>query len=149
MTFYLCILPVQLSVFASLAPEGACVDNSDMYDLLENCGISSSSSPDLPHRTSDVLVVGRSHEYVEDERKFRIPVFCSYCDGMLQRKCGMEWGGVRYGMGWCSMEWDGMEWGAVWNGVGRGAVWNGVRYGVARGVVEWGGVRYMEWIKMQ
>ena len=57
-----------------------------MYDLLENCGGSTSSLTQLPRCTSDVLVVGRSHEFVDDERKFRIPVFCSYCDGMLQRE---------------------------------------------------------------
>ena len=55
------------------------------YDLLENC----ETSPSLinrPLKTSNVLVVGRSHDFVEDERKIRIPVFCSYCDGMLQRE---------------------------------------------------------------
>lgn len=75
-------------MFAELNPEGASLDSSDMYDLLENCGVSA-PSPELVRRTSDILVVGRSHEFVEDERKFRIPVFCSYCDGMLQRECDM------------------------------------------------------------
>ena len=53
-----------------------------MYSLLDN-GPSSSSRP---LKTSDVLVVGRSHEFVEDEKKFRIPVKCSYCDGVVQGK---------------------------------------------------------------
>lgn len=61
-----------------------------MYDLLENCGepVPSSGGGGVvqPRKTSDVLVVGRSHEFVEDEKRFRIPVFCSYCDGMLQRE---------------------------------------------------------------
>ena len=68
------------------------METSDMYDLLENCGESLPPSSRggggvvQPRKTSDVLVVGRSHEFVEDEKRFRIPVFCSYCDGMLQRE---------------------------------------------------------------
>ena len=77
-------LVLQISMFAGLTGDGTMPDG-DMYDLLENCG-SSSSLLNQPRKSSDVLVAGRSHEFVEDERKFRIPVFCTYCDGMLQRE---------------------------------------------------------------
>ena len=76
----------QLSLYSGLNSDGASPEGTDMYDLLENCGGSTSSLTQQPRCTSDVLVVGRSHEFVDDERKFRIPVFCSYCDGMLQRE---------------------------------------------------------------
>lgn len=79
----LAMIKGKLSTFDNFSADGASPDTSDMYDLLENCG-SSFGMDQLPRRTSEILVVGRSHEFVEDERKFRIPVFCSYCDGMLQ-----------------------------------------------------------------
>ncbi len=53
-----------------------------MYALLENCNAAPNAN--RPVKTSDVLVVGRSHEFVEDERKFKIPVKCAYCDGVVQ-----------------------------------------------------------------
>ena len=75
-------------MFSDISPEGTSSSpGNDMYDLLQNCGSSASLTSSIhPHKSSDVLVVGRAHEFAEDERKIRIPVFCSYCDGMLQRK---------------------------------------------------------------
>ena len=54
----------------------------DMYAYLENCD--ASPNVNRPLKTSDVLVGGRSHEFVEDERKFKIPVKCAYCDSVVQ-----------------------------------------------------------------
>ncbi len=42
-----------------------------------------------PIKTSTTFVLGRSHEFLEDERKIRKLQLCSYCKGVIQRE--REW----------------------------------------------------------
>lgn len=84
-TLYRVLACPQISLFSGLNADSASPEGADMYDLLENCD-SSSSPTQQPRCSNNVLVAGRGHEFMDDERKFRIPVFCSYCDGMLQRE---------------------------------------------------------------
>ena len=39
-----------------------------------------------PTKSSEKFVVGRSHEFVESDVKFRIPPVCAYCSVIIQRK---------------------------------------------------------------
>lgn len=43
-----------------------------------------------PTKSSETFVVGRSHEFVESDVKFRIPPVCAYCSVIIQRMCSLE-----------------------------------------------------------
>ena len=38
-----------------------------------------------PTKSSETFVIGRSHEFVESDVKFRIPPVCAYCSVIIQR----------------------------------------------------------------
>ena len=77
LSMYACV--TQLSLFAHLSTE-----DDDYSSLVEDSACMSISSSGVPRKSSDIFMAGRDHEFAEIDRK--LPVFCSYCDGMIQRK---------------------------------------------------------------
>ena len=48
----------------------------DSASMMNVCGV--------PCKSSDLLVIGRDHDWLESEKK--LMVFCRYCDGVIQRE---------------------------------------------------------------
>ena len=73
----------QLSLFNPLSSRGmAEAHSSEAVD-----GVMSPTQLEFgkPTKSSEKFVVGRSHEFVESDVKFRIPPVCSYCSVLIQR----------------------------------------------------------------
>ena len=75
----------QLSLFTILGTSS----NNEVV-IRHNPVEDSTSPPPLfggkPTKSSDILAAGRSHDFFEDERKFKKLVFCYYCNGLIQRE---------------------------------------------------------------
>lgn len=76
----------QLSLYSHLNVEGASPVGSRV-SIEENSLSPTNLSRGRPVKSSTTFVVGRNHEFVEDERKIRKMQLCSYCKGVIQGEC--------------------------------------------------------------
>ena len=75
------MLTLQLSLFAPLSSNG----DADSSGLAEEASSPTQLESGKPTKSSEKFVVGRSHEFVESDVKFRIPPVCAYCSVIIQR----------------------------------------------------------------
>ncbi|XP_064384983.1 uncharacterized protein LOC135333889 isoform X2 [Halichondria panicea] len=79
----LIVIRGKLSLFTHLNVEGASPIGSQI-SMEENSLSPTNLSRGRPIKTSTTFVLGRSHEFLEDERKIRKLQLCSYCKGVIQ-----------------------------------------------------------------
>ena len=76
--------PHQLSLFTPLS------SNGDAAGTRSSAVVDEALSPTQlesgkPTKSSEKFVIGRNHEFVESDVKFRIPPVCAYCSIIIQR----------------------------------------------------------------
>ena len=74
----------QLSLFSPLSSNGD-VGGSRSSAVVEEALSPTQLESGKPTKSSEKFVIGRSHEFVESDVKFRIPPVCAYCSNIIQR----------------------------------------------------------------
>ena len=76
--------PHQLGLFSPLSSNGD-VGGSHSPAVVDEVLSPTQLESGKPTKSSEKFVIGRSHEFVESDVKFRIPPVCAYCSNIIQR----------------------------------------------------------------